>query len=117
MKSIKNKKTQKNGKSIVCRNPEHIYKDICKRGHGDYQRGLVITNHICKETEKDPANIIMNDVDKLMIHVKQYYPGNHFSHFSNFPAFMTVFLKKGRLDFVDFEKFFGVKSEDGVGET
>jgi len=96
MKVKKHSKSQKTEKSIVCRIPQSIYSDIIKRGNGDYKHGLVITNHICKETEKDPAKIIMNDVDDLMTHIQQYYPNNHYNHIKNFPAFMRSFLKTGR---------------------
>ncbi len=83
-------------KTTTMRIPDDERKQLHKIGNGDPRRGLSIALHVYADVKKDPAKIIMNDVDELMSSIKQYYPENHFNHFSNFPAFMTVFLKTGR---------------------
>jgi len=90
------KSVKKDEKSVVCRIPMNIHKEIISRGKGDFRNGIVKTNILCKEVEKNPVNIIMQDVDNLMAHIEQYYPMNHYNHFSNFPAFMKVFLRTGK---------------------
>jgi len=47
----------------------------------------------------NPEQILMNDVDTLMSHLKLHYPDNHYDHFDNFPAVFRMFLKRGIPDF------------------
>ena len=92
-------KTRSSEKSTPKRIPNQILSELKYIGKGDWKRGLIETLSIYKLFASKPENIIMKDVDSLMSHLKQYYDGNHFDHFDNFPAVMRMFLKTGNPDF------------------
>ena len=96
MKSQKNTKIEK---SVVVRIPIDLHKKISKRGMGCFKTGLIKTDHTCELIENAPADIILNDVDAMMMHLKRYYPDIHHNHLHNLPAFTSKLLKTNEADY------------------
>lgn len=95
---------KKGEKSVVIRVPIKLHQKIKIRGNGSFSIGLIKTETICEQIEREPSEILMEDVSHLMDDLRRYYSDNHYGHFDNFPAFIRMFLKHGNPDFSIMDK-------------
>ena len=93
---MEKKKTRKiNIKSETTRIPVNQKQKITIIGEGDFRQGLTKILTIYENSVAHPEDILMKDVDMIMNDLSRYFGENHYNHFSNFPAFFRMFLKKG----------------------
>ena len=116
-KLSKEKKALVNGcgesHSKVQRIPIELYNYFKSIGKGNFHRGLLRASFICSVNEKASneaeKELIMNDVDKLMKHLKLLFPEAHHNDLHNLPPFVRATLE-GRCN-PDILKKEGDKSE------
>jgi len=84
------------GHSKVQRIPIELYSYFKNVGKGNFHRGILRASFICSCNEKASneaeKELIMNDVNKLMQHLKLLFPEVHHNDLHNLPAFVRMTL-------------------------
>ena len=90
----------KNDTTKVIRIPVEYYDEFMRIGGGDWKKGMVralIAYNCSLENDNVGMDVLMRDCERLMEHLRVFFPENHYAHFSNFPAFLRFFLQTGKI--------------------
>ena len=89
-------KENKEPATKVIRLPIELHNYFSTIGHGNIHRGLLRASFVCSVNKKNAyeaeKELIMNDVNKLMQHLKLLFPEVHHNDLHNLPAFVKTAL-------------------------